>query len=79
MPDLINKELENINQLFIEGFYNKALDSIAEFDQKEGITPENQLSCYLLKSNLYYEIGEYANALKFAEQACTMSQGVKRF
>ncbi|MFX1456845.1 MAG: tetratricopeptide repeat protein [Promethearchaeota archaeon] len=74
MPHLINRELENINQLFIEGFYNKALDSMVEYEQKEDLTSEDQNYCYLLKSNLYYELGEYTDALKFADQACSISQ-----
>ncbi len=74
MPDLINEKLENMNQLFIEGLYFKSLDSIVDFEQKEDLNPEDRLSCYLLKSNLYYELGEYTDALKFAEQACSMSQ-----
>lgn len=81
MPDLINEKLANINQLFIEGLYLKAFDSIVDFEQNKDLTPENQLSCSLLKSNLFYELGKYADALKFAEQACNMSQelGSKTF
>ena len=74
MPELINEKLENMNQLFIEGLYFKALDSIVDFEQKEILAPEDRLFCYLLKSNLYYELGENTDALKFAEQACSMSQ-----
>ena len=74
MPELINEKLENMNQLFIEGLYFKALDSIVDFEQKEILAPEDRLFCYLLKSNLYYELGENTDALKFAEQACNMSQ-----
>ena len=74
MPELMNEKLENMNQLFIEGLYFKALDSIVDFEQKQILTPENRLSCYLLKSNLYYELGENTEALKFAEQACSMSK-----
>ena len=74
MPSLIRKELESMNQLFIEGLYFETLDAIKDFKQKEDLTLEDRLSCYLLESNLYCEIGEYADALKFAEQAYTMSQ-----
>ena len=79
MSDLINEELKNMNQLFIEGLYFKSLDSIVDFEQKEDLNPEDRLSCYLLKSNIYYELGEYNDALRFAEQACDMSQelGIK--
>ncbi|MFX0081559.1 MAG: tetratricopeptide repeat protein [Candidatus Hodarchaeota archaeon] len=74
MPGLVNEKLENMNQLFIEGLYLKIRDSIVDFEQREDLTPEDRLSCYLLKSNLYYELGEHTDALKFAEQACSLSQ-----
>ncbi|MHA2129932.1 MAG: tetratricopeptide repeat protein [Promethearchaeota archaeon] len=76
MPDLINEKLESINQLFIEGLYFKALDLLADFERIEGLNSEDQISCYLLKSNLYNELGKYNDALKFAEQACNISQGL---
>ncbi|MFX1449530.1 MAG: tetratricopeptide repeat protein [Promethearchaeota archaeon] len=74
MPNLIDRKLEYMNQLFVEGLYSNLLDSIEDFEQIEDLTPENQLSCYHLKSNLYFELGKYSDALKFAEQACNMSQ-----
>ncbi|MFX1343897.1 MAG: tetratricopeptide repeat protein [Promethearchaeota archaeon] len=74
MPGLVNEKLENMNQFFIEGLYLKTSDSIVDFEQREDLTPKDRLSCYLLKSNLYYELGEHTDALKFAEQACSLSQ-----
>ncbi|MFX0105244.1 MAG: TIR domain-containing protein [Candidatus Hodarchaeota archaeon] len=74
MSDLVIDKLDNINQLFIEGLYFQALEALDGFEQKKDINPKEQLSCYLLKSNIYIELGEYPNALKFAEQACNMSQ-----
>ncbi|MFX0022700.1 MAG: tetratricopeptide repeat protein [Candidatus Hermodarchaeota archaeon] len=74
MQNLTNNILENINQLFTQGLYFKALDSIENFEKREDLTLEDQVSWHLLKSNIYFEIGVYADALKFAEQAYTMSQ-----
>ena len=74
MPDLTSEKLKNMNQPFNEGLYFKALDALNDFEQKKDNTPKAQLSCHILKSNLYYELGEYTDALKFAEQACSMSQ-----
>ncbi|MFX0075019.1 MAG: tetratricopeptide repeat protein [Candidatus Hermodarchaeota archaeon] len=74
MIDLNNDKLESANQLFIEGFHLEALNAVKEFEQKEDLTPENRLSCYLLKTNLYYELGEYTDALKLADQACDISE-----
>ncbi|MFW9825750.1 MAG: hypothetical protein ACFFE4_22600 [Candidatus Thorarchaeota archaeon] len=71
---MINEKIEFINQLFIEGLYFKALEAIGDFEQKEDLAQKDYLACSLLKSNLYYELGEYTNALKFAEQACSISQ-----
>ncbi|MFX1451476.1 MAG: tetratricopeptide repeat protein [Promethearchaeota archaeon] len=79
MPNLINKELEYINQLFVEGLYFKALDSLEDFEQKRNLILEDRISSYLLKSNLFVNLGRYNDALKFADQACIMSQelGIK--
>ncbi|MFW9818144.1 MAG: tetratricopeptide repeat protein [Candidatus Thorarchaeota archaeon] len=74
MPNLIKKKLDNMNQLFLEGLYSNVLDSIEDFEQIENLTNENRISCYNLKSNLYFELAKYTDALKFAEQACKMSQ-----
>ncbi len=73
-PDIISEKLQNMNQLFTQGLYFKALDALDDFEQIEDLTPKDQLSCHILKSNIYYELGEFTDALKLAEQACSMSQ-----
>jgi tetratricopeptide (TPR) repeat protein len=74
MPDLRNEKLENINQLLIEGLYNKALDLIEDFKQEKDLAREDRIFYYLIRSNLYCELGEYRAALKFAEKASNMSK-----
>ncbi|MHA2288593.1 MAG: tetratricopeptide repeat protein [Promethearchaeota archaeon] len=74
MSDLLNDKLESANQLLIEGFYFKALDAVEEIEQFRDVSLENQVGCSLLKSNIYMELGEQSNALKFAENACNISQ-----
>ncbi|MFX0007131.1 MAG: tetratricopeptide repeat protein [Candidatus Hermodarchaeota archaeon] len=74
MPNLIEKKLGYMNQLFVEGLYSNVLDSIEEFEQIEDLTTEDRISCCHLKSNLYFEICKYTDAFKFAEQACNMSR-----
>jgi len=74
MQNLSNVDLENINQLLLQGLYLKALESIEKFEKIEDLSLENQGPCYLLKSNIYFEIGRYNDALKLAEQACSISQ-----
>ncbi|MFX1280647.1 MAG: tetratricopeptide repeat protein [Promethearchaeota archaeon] len=74
MSELINGKIQGINQLFIEGFYFEALDSLADLEQTEDLNLEDQFSCHLVKSNVYFELGEYTEALKFAENACNKSE-----
>lgn len=79
MSDLISKELEKVNQLFNQGLYFKALDALNDFEQKADYNSEDKLFCHIIKSNIFYELGRSTDALKFAEQACLMSQklGIK--
>jgi tetratricopeptide (TPR) repeat protein len=74
MPNLTIEEIKLADQLYIEGSYFKALDKVEEIEQIRDLTPKNQVSCNLLKSNIFMELGEHANALKFAEEACNLSQ-----
>ncbi|MFX1288687.1 MAG: tetratricopeptide repeat protein, partial [Promethearchaeota archaeon] len=74
MTDLNKVNLESANQLFIEGLYFKALDTVKKYEQLEDIAPENSIICNLLKSSIYSELGAYDDALKFAEQAYSKSQ-----
>jgi tetratricopeptide (TPR) repeat protein len=74
MSDLVFGEVQNMNQLFNAGLYFKALDALHNFEQKIDITTEDQLSCHILKSNIFYELGRYTDALEFAEKAFNMSQ-----
>ena len=71
---MISEKLQHVNQLFNQGLYFKALDALNDFEQKIDPTPEDQLFCHILKSNILYELGRSTDALKFAEQACNMSQ-----
>jgi tetratricopeptide (TPR) repeat protein len=77
MQNLAINDLENINQLFIQGLYFEALDSIEKFEQREDLSLENQVSCYLLNINLYNELGKFTDALKFADDACNISKTLK--
>ncbi|MFW9785542.1 MAG: tetratricopeptide repeat protein, partial [Candidatus Heimdallarchaeota archaeon] len=72
--EVINEKIQGINQLFIEGFYFEALDSLVDFEQTENLTSEDQFWCKLLKSKVCFELGEYTEALKFAEEACSKSE-----
>jgi len=77
MSELISTKLQNINQLFIEGLYFKALGKLNEFEQKPDHTPENQIYFNIIKSNVFYELGRYSDALKHADQACNISEKIR--
>ncbi|MFX1492759.1 MAG: tetratricopeptide repeat protein [Promethearchaeota archaeon] len=74
MPDLISEKLQNANQLFNQGLYFKTLDALTDLEEKIDLTSEDQLSCHILRSNIFYELGRSNDALKFAEQACSLSK-----
>ena len=76
MPDLFGKELLNIEQFITEGLYFKALDALDDFEQEPDHPPEDQVFSRILKSNIFSELGRSFDALKFAEQACNMSQEI---
>jgi tetratricopeptide (TPR) repeat protein len=72
--DIISKKLQNVNLLFHQGLYFKALDMLNDFEQKIDPITEDQLICQILKSNIFQELGRVTEALKFAEMACDLSQ-----
>ena len=74
MPDLTGEKLQTANQLFNEGLYFKAIDALDDFEKKMAPTSEDQIFCYILRSNIFYELGQSTDALKFAEKARSMSQ-----
>ena len=78
MSDLISEELLNIEQLFTEGLYFEALDSLNEFEQKIDLTPEDQLFFIILKSNIFYELGRFLDALKYAHDVIKEIIAVQR-
>ncbi|MFX0081696.1 MAG: tetratricopeptide repeat protein [Candidatus Hodarchaeota archaeon] len=74
ISDLISEKLQSVNLLFKEGLYLKSLNALEDFEQKIDLTPEERLFSQILKSNIFYELGQSTDALKFADQACSMSQ-----
>jgi tetratricopeptide (TPR) repeat protein len=74
MSDLISKKLENVQQVFNQGLYFEALDALKDFEQEVDSNSEDQIFFYIIKSNICYELGRTTDALKFAKQACLMSE-----
>ncbi|MFX1457639.1 MAG: tetratricopeptide repeat protein [Promethearchaeota archaeon] len=76
MSDLISEELQNADQLFIQGLYFEALNILDEIGQKLDNFTEDQLFWYIIKSNILYEIGRKSEALNLAEQACILGEKI---
>ncbi|MHA2392187.1 MAG: tetratricopeptide repeat protein [Promethearchaeota archaeon] len=70
----MSEELQYIDQFLNQGLYFKALDALNDFEQNPALTPEDQAYCKILRSNIFYELGQPTEALKFAEQACKLSE-----
>ncbi|MFX0030781.1 MAG: hypothetical protein ACFE8B_16330 [Candidatus Hermodarchaeota archaeon] len=74
MSDLLFEDIEDINKLYDQGLYIRALRVLQDFEQKPDFTVEDQINCHILKSNILHDIGRNLDALKFIENACNLSQ-----
>ncbi|MHA1931739.1 MAG: tetratricopeptide repeat protein, partial [Promethearchaeota archaeon] len=68
------KELTLANKLMYEGKFDKALETLVNFDEKETSTSKSKLSGFNLKGRIYCYRGEYRNALEIGEIAYILSQ-----
>jgi tetratricopeptide (TPR) repeat protein len=67
-------ELMHAKKLMEQGEIKESLHLINIFEGKEEIEPQEQLSCDLLKSTLYWCLGDFENTFIFADQAYKASQ-----
>lgn len=74
MTDSRPKELIRAEKLFPEARFKEALKIIKDFEKKEIITPEDQLSTLLLKGRIYAYNRQERDAIKVGEQTYQMSQ-----
>jgi tetratricopeptide (TPR) repeat protein len=70
-----SEELIRANRLIQEGKFEEALQLIILFEEKEGLSQLEKISCYNLKSSLYYNMRRMEESCKYAEKAYKASQG----
>ncbi|KKN57294.1 hypothetical protein LCGC14_0563750 [marine sediment metagenome] len=74
MSDSRPKELLRVEQLINEVKFEEALKIIENFEIKEPLTSEDQLSMLLLKGRIYGYNNQFEDAVTIGEQAYLMSQ-----
>jgi tetratricopeptide (TPR) repeat protein len=74
MTEQQTKELIHASQLMRDGKYEKALETIINFEKKGAFTPREQLSALLLKGRIYSHNHQYEDAVKVGELAYQSSQ-----
>ena len=73
MTDPRPRELLLVEQLINEAKFEDALKTIENFEKKESLTPEDQLSMLLLKGRIYAYNAQIKDAVKVGEQTYLMS------
>ena len=69
MSSLSSQELEQAQQLVLEGKYNKALQVVGTIEKRRKLSTKEQLNCKILKSSIFNKLGRYEKALELAEVA----------
>jgi len=67
-------ELAQAKELILDRKMEEALEIITNFEQKEGITPEDLLSIHLLKGRIHAFYWQFVDAIKLGEEAYQLSQ-----
>ena len=73
MTDPRPREFLRLEQLINEAKFEDALKTIENFEKKESLTPEDQLSMLLLKGRIYAYNAQIKDAVKVGEQTYLMS------
>lgn len=74
MDPIKNIEFKELLQLKNEEKYQKALNSITEYEKKKDIRPEEQILGLILKADIHRILGHYKDAINIADEAFEMSQ-----
>jgi tetratricopeptide (TPR) repeat protein len=74
MPDSRPEELIEAEKLIYKAKFDEALQLINEFEEKEALTPNDQLLVMLLKGRLYEYQRRPGKSVKIGEEAYQMSQ-----
>jgi hypothetical protein len=68
------KEMIQVNQLIEEGKVKEAFQAIFELEQREDLSPKEQLLCRLVKADLFKRLGNYPEVIKCAKSIYAESQ-----
>ena len=78
MANLISEELAQAKYLMEEGKLDEALYIVNKFEEKKALTPQERLSCHLVKSSILGRLMRYRDCLKYAKMAYRESQGLEK-
>jgi tetratricopeptide (TPR) repeat protein len=62
------RDFSHIELLTDKCQYKEALQELENIEKSEILSPYEQISCYVLKSSLLFELGNYRKALNFIDQ-----------
>ncbi len=68
------EELQHAEELLTQMKYNQALPIVERIEKKETLTPDDLLTCQILKSQILTGKGVYEEGRRLAEGALTESQ-----
>jgi len=71
------KELIRAEQLSDEGKLDEALTLLNNYEQKEGLTNHEKVSCHLLQHQILFWQGKYKELFKHPEQTYKESEGLE--
>ncbi|MFX0000894.1 MAG: hypothetical protein ACFE9Q_17560 [Candidatus Hodarchaeota archaeon] len=74
MSNFENKKLIQVKQLMEEGKVKEPFQIVLEIEKRNVLSPQELLSCKLLKVKLLYKLGNYFDAIKNAEEIFQESQ-----
>ncbi len=77
MSNSASKKLTLVKEIMREGKIEDALQIVKDIEQMENLTHKETLRTLFHKADLYYNSGQYKNALKFTEELYQKSQEKK--
>jgi len=61
-------------RLFDQGYVKEALQAVNDLEKTGDYSAQDRISCGLLRSNILFELGQFEEGFKLAEQICRESQ-----
>jgi len=71
-------EIARAKKLFQDGKVTEALELVDDFEGKKGISQNERIACYIVKSSIYERIGEKEEFLQYAKKITQESQELKK-